>query len=177
MRLAAIGTVATLCVVLCATASAGNPPDVVRRCFLRSDRRRAVARSARTLTGNAHRARTRSSRRSSSARRLSGRDQSATCRSQKFDVEREYGLAAKLYGSTIEIDHIVSLELGGSNDIANLCPKEATLPGGVPGYHVKDKLENKVQPLLVPFRSRCGRRRADRRELAGALQEGVRRPP
>ena len=39
--------------------------------------------------------------------------------SEKFAVEQEYGLAAMQYGSTLEIDHIVSLEMGGSNDIAN----------------------------------------------------------
>jgi len=43
--------------------------------------------------------------------------------SEKFQVEREYGMAARRYGRTIEIDHIVSLELGGSNDIANLFPE------------------------------------------------------
>src|SRR5438067_6826347 len=40
--------------------------------------------------------------------------------SEKHEVEQEYGLPAKSYGKTLEIDHIVSLELGGSNDIANL---------------------------------------------------------
>src|SRR5436305_14617099 len=30
--------------------------------------------------------------------------------SEKFAVEREYGMAARPYGRTIEIDHIVSLE-------------------------------------------------------------------
>ena len=68
--------------------------------------------------------------------------------SEKFAVEREYGLAAKLYGRTLEIDHIVSLEFGGSNDIANLYPEEATLSAGAPGYHVKDKLENKLHDLV-----------------------------
>jgi hypothetical protein len=58
----------------------------------------------------------------------------------EFAVEQEYGLGAKHYGSTLEIDHIVSLELGGSNDIANLYPEEAKLPGNAPGFHVKDKL-------------------------------------
>ena len=48
----------------------------------------------------------------------------------------------------MEIDHIVSLELGGSNDIANLYPEKATLPGGAPGFHVKDKLENKLHDLV-----------------------------
>src|SRR5579859_2325754 len=31
--------------------------------------------------------------------------------SEKFAVEREYGMAARPYGYTIEIDHIVALEL------------------------------------------------------------------
>jgi hypothetical protein len=65
--------------------------------------------------------------------------------SRKHAVEEAYGLAPTAYGSTLEIDHIVSLELGGSNDIANLFPEQAA-PG--PGYHVKDKLENKVHRLV-----------------------------
>ena len=68
--------------------------------------------------------------------------------SEKHQVEIEYGLTPKGYGSTLEIDHIVSLELGGSNDIANLYPEKATLPAGAPGYHVKDKLENKLHALV-----------------------------
>ena len=42
--------------------------------------------------------------------------------SEKHRVEVEYGLAPGAYGSRLEIDHIVPLELGGSNDIANLFP-------------------------------------------------------
>ena len=38
-----------------------------------------------------------------------------------------------------EIDHFISLELGGSNDISNLFP-EAAEPK--PGFHEKDKVEN-----------------------------------
>src|SRR3954468_12527879 len=37
--------------------------------------------------------------------------------SEKHAVEIAYGLLPRPYGSTLEIDHIVSLELGGSNDI------------------------------------------------------------
>ena len=37
------------------------------------------------------------------------------------------------YGSTLEIDHIVSLELGGSNDIANLYPEKAVRASRLPG--------------------------------------------
>jgi hypothetical protein len=62
--------------------------------------------------------------------------------SEKHAVEIEYGMAPKAYGRTLEIDHIVSLELGGSNDIANLFPERA------PGYRSKDKLENKMHKLV-----------------------------
>src|SRR5262249_53652195 len=58
--------------------------------------------------------------------------------SEKFAVEREYGLAPGHYGKALEIDHIVSLELGGSNDMANLFPEKVDAR---PGYHVKDALE------------------------------------
>jgi hypothetical protein len=62
--------------------------------------------------------------------------------SEKHAVEVEYGMKPKAYGRTLEIDHIVSLELGGSNDISNLFPERA------PGYHVKDRLENKLHALV-----------------------------
>jgi hypothetical protein len=52
------------------------------------------------------------------------------------------------YGSTLEIDHIISLELGGSNDIANLYPEKASLPAGAPGFHIKDKLENELHDIV-----------------------------
>jgi len=64
---------------------------------------------------------------------------------EKFAVEREYGLAPAYYGSTLEIDHIVPLELGGSNAIANLFPERANAR---PGYHVKDRLEDKLHQLV-----------------------------
>ena len=54
-------------------------------------------------------------------------------------------MAPESYGSTLEIDHIVSLELGGSNNIANLFPEGANAD---PGYHVKDRLENKLHELV-----------------------------
>ncbi|MGH7590307.1 MAG: HNH endonuclease [Gemmatimonadales bacterium] len=50
-----------------------------------------------------------------------------------------------LYGATkapsicCEVDHLISLELGGSNDLANLWP-EPYQP--TPGSYEKDKLEN-----------------------------------
>ncbi len=65
--------------------------------------------------------------------------------SQRHAVEVEYGLVPRSYGSTLEVDHIVSLELGGSNDIANLFPENADAQ---PGYRVKDRLENKLHQLV-----------------------------
>ena len=65
--------------------------------------------------------------------------------SEKHAVELEYGMTPGSYGSTLEIDHIVSLELGGSNDIANLFPEKAD---AAPGYHVKDRLENRLHALV-----------------------------
>jgi hypothetical protein len=65
--------------------------------------------------------------------------------SEKYAVERAYGMQPCSYGSTIEIDHIVSLELGGSNDIANLFPE----PGnGIASYHAKDRLENRLHEMV-----------------------------
>lgn len=62
--------------------------------------------------------------------------------SEKHAVEVEYGMVPASYGSTLEIDHIVPLELGGSNDAANLFPEPA------PGYHSKDRLENALHDLV-----------------------------
>ena len=61
---------------------------------------------------------------------------------EKHQVEAEYGMTPGSYGRTLEVDHIVSLELGGSNDLANLYPEKA------PGYHVKDRLENRLHELV-----------------------------
>ena len=57
----------------------------------------------------------------------------------------EYGIPVRSYGRAYEVDHIVSLELGGSNVPANLFP-EAAAPS--PGYHDKDRLENRLHELV-----------------------------
>jgi hypothetical protein len=44
-----------------------------------------------------------------------------------------------------EIDHLVSLELGGANDLANLWPQPYF---GTPNAHQKDALENKLHALV-----------------------------
>ncbi len=58
--------------------------------------------------------------------------------SEKDQVYGEYGITQHSAGE-YEVDHLISLELGGSNDIANLWP-EAASPK--PGFHEKDKVEN-----------------------------------
>ena len=58
--------------------------------------------------------------------------------SVKNAVYAEYGITKHATGQ-YEVDHFVSLEIGGSNDISNLFP-EAASPK--PGFHEKDKVEN-----------------------------------
>jgi hypothetical protein len=65
--------------------------------------------------------------------------------SEKAAVYAEYGIPRTHYQRPYEVDHIVSLELGGSNDISNLYP-EAASPR--PGYHDKDRLENRLHTLV-----------------------------
>jgi hypothetical protein len=57
---------------------------------------------------------------------------------EKDQVYAEYGIRSRTSGE-YEVDHLVSLELGGSNNISNLWP-EAASPK--PGFHEKDKVEN-----------------------------------
>jgi len=58
--------------------------------------------------------------------------------SLKNQVYAEYGVTKHLPGE-YEIDHLVSLELGGSNDIINLWPEPDEGPYNA---HMKDKVEN-----------------------------------
>jgi hypothetical protein len=59
--------------------------------------------------------------------------------STKGQVYAEYGMSRRFNGRDGEVDHLISLELGGSNSLANLFP-EAAAPR--PGSHEKDRLEN-----------------------------------
>jgi hypothetical protein len=62
----------------------------------------------------------------------------------KNDVYAEYGIYTHTTGQ-YEVDHLISLELGGSNDIANLWP-EAANP--TPGFHEKDLVENYLHAMV-----------------------------
>jgi hypothetical protein len=57
--------------------------------------------------------------------------------SLKRSVYAEYGIESHSPGS-YEIDHLVSLELGGNNNRANLWPEIS------PSYHQKDGIENRL---------------------------------
>ena len=56
----------------------------------------------------------------------------------KKKVFKEYGIPYSLR-SNYEVDHIISLELGGSNDISNLYPESYTIKDNA---RIKDKFEN-----------------------------------
>lgn len=58
----------------------------------------------------------------------------------KDQVYAEYGITSHSAGQ-YEVDHLIPLELGGSNDIANLWPEPAS---PTPGFHQKDELENSL---------------------------------
>lgn len=59
--------------------------------------------------------------------------------SEKRQVYEEYGIAYPEPPGSYEVDHFISLELGGSNDIKNLWPEPAEPR---PGFHEKDEVEN-----------------------------------
>ena len=65
--------------------------------------------------------------------------------STKDAVYAAYGMTLHFNGRDGEVDHLVSLELGGANDEANLFP-EAALPR--PGFHEKDRLEDRLHELV-----------------------------
>lgn len=70
--------------------------------------------------------------------------------SVKLTIYSRYGMAAPRTGYCAgphgcEIDHDISLELGGSNEVANLWPQPYD---GEWNAHMKDKLENHLHALV-----------------------------
>jgi hypothetical protein len=72
----------------------------------------------------------------------------------KDAVYAAYGMTVHFDGQDGEVDHLVSLELGGSNAPANLFPEAA------PGSKQKDRLENALHAEVCD--GRLGLRRAQR---------------
>jgi len=69
---------------------------------------------------------------------------------EKNQVYAEYGIKPHqgfcAVAEGCEVDHLISLEIGGSNDVTNLWPQQYS--GTVWNAHVKDKLENKLHALV-----------------------------
>ena len=64
--------------------------------------------------------------------------------SRKLEVYSAYNVQA--HTGKYEIDHLISLELGGSNDITNLWPQSYfTYPWNA---KIKDRLENKLHDMV-----------------------------
>jgi hypothetical protein len=74
--------------------------------------------------------------------------------SRKDAVYAAYGMSTHFNGANGEVDHLVSLELGGSNAQSNLFPEAA------PGSHQKDRLENELHSEVCS--GRIGLARAQR---------------
>lgn len=65
---------------------------------------------------------------------------------ERKQVFAEYHVAYPPKRGQYEVDHLISLELGGSNDVKNLWPQSyLTKPWNA---HVKDKLEDKLHSLV-----------------------------
>jgi len=64
--------------------------------------------------------------------------------SVKDQVYQEYGITSHAPNS-YEVDHLVSLELGGSNSVRNLWPEPYT---GDWNAHIKDRLEDKLHAMV-----------------------------
>jgi hypothetical protein len=65
--------------------------------------------------------------------------------SEKAQVYLEYGITHRVYGQ-YEVDHLISLELGGSNAPSNLWPEPNDHPRGY--LNSKDILENRLHDLV-----------------------------
>ena len=61
---------------------------------------------------------------------------------QKDEVFKEYNIERS---SNYEVDHLISLELGGSNDTRNLWPQSYS---GIWGARIKDGLEHRLHNLV-----------------------------
>src|SRR5262249_51741302 len=64
----------------------------------------------------------------------------------KLTIYAAYGIPRADYGRRYEIDHIVPIGLGGSNDPANLYPQGTS--NASPVFRVKNTLENRLRALV-----------------------------
>lgn len=87
-----------------------------------------------------------------------GRDERHVTDAMKASVFRAYGLAGNAdprclpdaHGKRCEIDHLVSRELGGADDVRNLWPEPY---GGPWNAHDKDRIENRLHVEVCTLRT------------------------
>ena len=77
----------------------------------------------------------------------------------------EYGLSPHQPPGSYEVDHLIPLELGGSNELANLWPESA------PGFHDKDQVEDELHRRVCSGRMTL---EAAQREIASNWTEARR---
>lgn len=74
--------------------------------------------------------------------------------SEKRRVFAEYRVDPRGPGAPFEVDHLISLELGGANDIGNLWPQSyVTQPWNA---HLKDRLEDRLHALVCAHKLPLG---------------------
>jgi len=92
---------------------------------------------------------------------------------EKADVYARYGVAWVPYAH--EVDHLISLELGGSNAIRNLWPEPYA---GRWGARTKDVLENRLHELVCEGRLALrSAQRQEARDWVAAYRKYVGSPP
>jgi hypothetical protein len=68
----------------------------------------------------------------------------------KKQVYKAYGVSHPQPSDAYEVDHFIPLELGGSNDVANLWPQPAK---PAPGFHQKDCVEDYLHDQVCKQKS------------------------
>ena len=96
----------------------------------------------------------------------------------KVKACKAYGQNSGCPGDGYEIDHLISIELGGSNDPANLWPQPVDRPGVI-GYHTKDVVEDRAHRAVCEGRLTLAQAQAGIRDdwYAFGLANGFITPP
>jgi hypothetical protein len=79
------------------------------------------------------------------------KDERSVTLEQKRLVCRMYGINSGCPGRGYEIDHLISIELGGSESELNLWPEPVDGPSVI-GFHAKDLVENRAHAAVCSGR-------------------------
>lgn len=78
-----------------------------------------------------------------------GQDRRAVTAAMKREVFTSYNMSNSVPPCPCEIDHLISRELGGADDVKNLWPQPYT---GIWNAHMKDRLENRLHKEICAGR-------------------------